>query len=321
MSADQLFAVTVVFNPVGYKSRTRLYKEFAPYIEYSGIKLFTVEIAFQDRPFEVTTPHNPWNLQLRSTHMLWHKERALNLGFEALLKLVPDAKKVAFLDADTRHTDPNWAQSTLNALDYYHVVQTFSQCLYLGPDHEMLWSTTSRFQCWVDKGYHQIPAKPLSKIATGHPGLSWAFRADTLKKLGGLFDLSVTGSGDTHMANALMGDVIFNSRPGMSPSFEKSMKDWQAKADEFVKGNVGAVKGSCMHYWHGKGDQRGYDKRWDITCFHKYNPYEDIKIGENGLYEFIGNKPNLEYDLRRSFTSRNEDTIENEVWKKTNLGL
>lgn len=312
---DKLYAVTVVFNPANWQSRIRLYKEFAPYLEYCGVKLFTVEIALQDRPFEVTSPYNEWNLQLRSDHILWHKERALNLGYEALKKLVPDVKNVAFLDADIKHTDPNWARNTVLALDHWDVVQTFSQCIYLGPDYEMLWSTISRFQGWLNKGYHQKPPKPLAKIATGHPGLAWAFRASTLDKIGGLFAPSITGSGDTHMANALMGDVIFNSRPGMSAGFEKCLKDYQAKCDEHVKGNIGAVKGACMHYWHGKGDERGYDKRWDITCFHKYDPATDIKIGANGLYEYVGNKPELEYDLRRSLTSRNEDTIENERWK------
>ena len=312
---DKLFAVSVVFNPANWQSRIRLYKDFAPYLEYCGVKLFTVEIALQDRPFEVTTSYNPWNLQLRSNHILWHKERALNLGYQALKKLVPNIKNVAFLDADVKFTNPNWAKDTVLSLDHYDVVQTFSQCMYLGPDHEMLWTTISRFQGWLNKGYHQIPPKPLTQIATGHPGLAWAFRTDTLDKLGGLFETSITGSGDTHMANGLMGDIIFNAKPGMSEGFKKSLLDWQAKADQYVKWNIGAVKGSCLHYWHGRGDERGYAKRWDITCFHKYDPATDIKTGENGLFEYTGNKKNLEFDLRISLTSRNEDTIDNERWK------
>jgi len=285
-------------------------------MEHCGVKLFTVEIAYQDRAFEVTTPFSKWNLQLRSSHMLWHKERALNLGYEALKKLVPNVKNIAILDADIKFSNENWVHDTILALDHYQVVQPFSQCIYLGPDNEMLWTCPSRFQGWINKGYAQRPAKPLNQVVTGHPGLAWAFRRETLDNLGGLFDLSITGSGDTHMANALMGDVIFNSRPGMSPGFEKALKEWQAKCDTFVKQNIGAVKGACSHYWHGKGDERGYDKRWDITCFHKYDPATDITVGDNGLYEYTGNKPNLEYDLRLSFTSRNEDTIENESWKK-----
>ena len=305
--SDQLYAVTVVFNPHGYTSGYNKYRSFKPYIESSGVKLFTVEIALNDRPFEVTSPTNPWNLQLRSKHILWHKERALNLGFERLMKLVPDAKCVAFMDSDVRMVDPFWARNTVRALDQFAVIQTFSQCIFLGPKNTELWNCPSRFFCFYNKGYSQKPPLELKYVANGHPGLSWAFRVDTVRQLGGLIDWAITGSGDTHMANALMGDVIFNAKPGMSPGFKRALEEWEALTKEFVKENIGYIDGACMHYWHGKPDKRGYDKRWDITCFHQYDPYVDVQIDDNGLYKFTGNKPQLEYDLRLSTASRDED--------------
>ena len=78
MRDQQLYGITVIFNPHGFKSRINLYKDFAPYVEWCGVKLLTVEIAFSDRDFEVTDADNPWHLQLRTNDVLWHKERALN---------------------------------------------------------------------------------------------------------------------------------------------------------------------------------------------------------------------------------------------------
>jgi len=46
-----------------------------------NVVLYTVEISYGDRPFEVTTPDNPRDLQLRTEHELWHKENALISGF------------------------------------------------------------------------------------------------------------------------------------------------------------------------------------------------------------------------------------------------
>ena len=226
-----------------------------------------------------------------------------------LLKIVPSAKFVAFLDADVKFSNPHWVKETVHALHHYHVVQLFSQAINLNSKFEQMWNCNSRFFCFANKGFSQKPEKELKYIANGHPGLAWAFTIDALNNLGGLLDFAVTGSGDTHMANALMGDVIFNAKKGMSAGFERALKRWAEKCNKHIKQNIGYVNGICFHYWHGKSEERGYDKRWDITCFHGYDPSEDIYIAANQLYTFTGNKPQLEYDLRLSTSARNEDDL------------
>lgn len=307
---ETLYGVTVIFNPHGFDSRINLYREFKQYAAFSGIKLMTVEIAFDGRPFEVTSADDPWNLQLRTTDVLWHKERGLNLGIQKIISLAPDCKYFACLDADVRMSNPRWVKDALLALHHYCVIQLFSQAVHLSPSYEELWNCKSRFFHFANKGFAQKPALKLKYVANGHPGLAWAFRRDTLDQLGGLLDFAVTGSGDTHMANALMGDAIFNAKPGMSPGFERALRRWQEKCDKYVKGNIGYIDGICMHYWHGRSEQRGYDKRWDITCFHQFDPHEDIYLAPNGLYKFTGNKKEMESDLRLSTNSRNEDSID-----------
>lgn len=308
---ETLYVVTVLFNPFDFESHKKKYRDFENYIKWSGAHLTTVEIAFGERPFEHTQSGNPDHVQLRTSEVLWHKERGMNLGIQHVLKRFPKAKYIGWFDDDIKFANPNWVADTIKALHHYCVVQPFSQAGSLNPNYEAGWLCDGRIKYFIEKrGFHQHPPKQLHYTAGGHPGLAWAARRETLEALGGLLDVGVTGSGDTYMANALMGDVIFNSRTGMSEGFKKALLIWQKKCDKHVCKNIGYAPGLVLHYWHGKYKIRGYDKRWDIACFHKYDPYEDIEIAPNGLYRWTGNKPELAHDLRLSSRNRNEDSID-----------
>lgn len=310
---EPLYIITPIFNPRNFTSRIKLYKQFEKYVEAAGAKLITVEVAFGEREFEATKPYNKYHLQLRSPVELWHKERAINLGIEHLKKLHPEVKKVAWIDADVQFTNPNWITDTLMALDHYDVVQMFSQATSLGPNHEILWQHESAFKFWRKRKPPTVFGDiPLQDISGGHPGLAWAARIDALDKLGGLMDTCIHGSGDSHMANALRGDVhayyLYKTAVcAPSPGFNTMLEDWAAKCDKFIRRNVGVVDGTCNHYWHGNYDNRGYNVRWDIICHHQFDPTTDIEIDDNGLYKFTGNKPDFEQDLRLSMIARNDD--------------
>lgn len=308
---EKLFVVTVLFNPFDFNSHRKKYNDFEQYMKWCGVHLTTVEIAFGNRPFEHTHELNPDHIQLRTDDVLWHKERALNVGIQHVMKRYPNAKYIGWFDDDVRFANPNWVDDTIKALHHYCVIQPFGQACNLNPKFESQWVCEGRIKYFIQKrGFHQNPPRPLQYTAGGHPGLAWAARRETLEQLGGLIDMGVTGSGDTYMANALMGDVIFNSKPGMSEGFRKMLLVWQKRCDNYVRKNVGYVPGLIMHYWHGKSAIRGYDKRWDIACFHKFDPYEDIELAPSGLYRWTGNKKELEQDLRLSSYNRNEDSID-----------
>lgn len=306
---ETLYVITPIFNPRRFTSRIKLYNQFAKYMQDCGVKLITVEVAFADRPFEVTNHYNPYHLQLRSPVELWHKERAINLGIEHLKKLHPEVKKVAWIDADVHFSNPNWVTDTLYALDHYHVVQMFSQATNLGPKHEILDKFEGAFAHWRNrKPPVHVCDYPLAELGGGHPGLAWAATINILEKLGGLIDRCVHGSGDSHMANALRGDVhTYYLKRETSEAFKKMLDDWQALCDKFVKRNVGHIEGVCNHYWHGAYQKRGYNTRWDVICHHEYDPFVDIEYDDNGLYKFTGNKPDFEQDLRLSMIARNDD--------------
>lgn len=304
---EQLYVIAVMFNPRNAEARYRLWHEFMPYMDFSGAKVIAVEAAFADRPHECTDANNPWHVQLRTDQDLWHKEKMINIGIQRLLHLVPDAKYIAWIDADVRFSNPHWVRDTVRALHHYTVVQLFSEAQNLNPKYERMWSCPSAFKQYESKGYHQNPPKTLEYIGNGHPGLAWAARRDFLTAAGGLIDFCIAGSGDTHMANALRGDIGFNFREGMSPGFRRALERWAEKAHAACKGNIGYVNGICMHYWHGKSNIKGYEKRWDIVCFMQFDPHEDIYADINGLYKYAGNKEHLSLDLRRSLIEREDE--------------
>lgn len=213
-----LYVITPIFNPMQFKSRIRLYNEFAPYIEFSGAQLFTVEVAFNDHPFEVTAEGNPFNLQLKTTDVMWHKERAINLGIQRLLQVQPNAKYIAWIDADVRFSDPEWVKNTILALQHYNIIQLFSQASFLKSNNEQLWITDSMMKKFITgKGYSQKPPIPLTYISGGHPGLAWAAKRETLEGLGGLIDFCIAGCYDE--------DTQVCTRRGFIPFSELTMED------------------------------------------------------------------------------------------------
>lgn len=310
-TTETLYVITPIFNPGRFKSRIELYKQFAKYMEYCGVVLITVEVAWEGRPFQVTFPHNKHHIQLRTEHFIWHKERAINIGVDYVKANYPKAKKVAWIDADITFSNPNWVQDALFALDHYDVIQLFSQGINLNPNNEMMWKADSVFFNYVKKhGFHQKPPKQTKYISGGHPGLAWAATIKALDNVGGLLDICSAGSADTHMANSLMGDWSLYTSEHYSEGYKKALQEWGDKCNKYIRKNIGYINGIALHHWHGKSADRGYEKRLDILAFHQYDPATDIVIDNNGLYKWAGNKVELEQDIRLSLSGRNEDSVD-----------
>lgn len=97
--------VTVVFNPIRYRSRHELYHKFDEHMTRSGVTLLTVECIFDDeerlglaqQKFEITRPSDPRHLQIRAPSLFWLKENLINIAVKRLPLYV---EYVAWLDAD-----------------------------------------------------------------------------------------------------------------------------------------------------------------------------------------------------------------------------
>jgi hypothetical protein len=238
-----LDVVAVISNPVRYRSRYDLYRAFETYALHSGVRLTTVELAYGHRPFEVTEEGNPRHVQLRTGHELWHKENLVNLGVQRLPR---DWEYVAWIDADVRFANPAWVQETLQELQHFAVVQMFSQAQDLGPRHQPLKTHNGFIYSYLEG------LAPGRNYETWHPGYAWAARRDAIEHLGGLIDWGILGSGDRHMATALVGEGLKTTNKKLHPNYLKLIRDWEERAETFVKRNVGYVPGLILHHWHGK---------------------------------------------------------------------
>ena len=132
--ADKFHVVTVVSNPVMYKSRYRLFKKFEQHMKASGVQhLHVIEVQNGNRAFQVTEEGNPYHTQLRTQDEIWVKENGLNLAIQRLARSFPDWKYVAWIDADVEFTRPDWIEKTINELQVNKFVQLFQTAVDLGP--------------------------------------------------------------------------------------------------------------------------------------------------------------------------------------------
>ncbi len=307
---NKLHVITVISNPVRYASRYRLYKDFAERVACAGATLYTVELALGDRPFEVTTAGNPFHIQLRAFDELWHKENMINL---AIQRLPLDWEYVAWVDADILFNRPDWVEETVQQLQHYMVIQMFSKVVDLDPEFNIIKHHNGFIWAYFQNGYICNKDDKYRKYGLWHPGFAWAARREAIDMVGGLIDIGILGSGDRHMADALVGQVELsipmhvNAR--VTKGYMEQLMCWQDRAKEIRK-DLGYMTGTISHFWHGKKKDRRYNERWKILSDNAYDPEFDIKKDWQGLYQLAGNKPMLRDQIRSYFRARNEDSID-----------
>jgi len=307
-----LYVATVVFNPIRYRSRWKLYEDFKRHVEASGAILYTAEVAFGHRNFCITELENPRHLQLRTETEIWHKEKILNLLIQ---RLPVDWKYVATVDADVSFVRGDWANETIHQLQHYQVVQMWSQAEDLNSHNEGIQNADSFVFSWMnhipeeDDCYY---AGTSGKHFTWHPGFAWAYRRAALESLGGLIDFGIVGSGDRHMAKALIGEVDGTIQAGVSDAYRFMLQLWEDRALRYIKKNIGYVPGKLLHYWHGPKVSRQYFSRWQILTDNQFDPVMDLKPDTQGLYQLVveeSRQITMRDQLRQYFRTRNEDQL------------
>lgn len=323
---QDLVVITVISNPVRYRARYDLYRKFERSMLEAGATLITVEQAFGERPFEITERDNPMHVQVRSLDELWHKENMANVGINYAAQLFPDFKYAALIDADVQPMTGSarpWLEETVQQLQHYHVVQMFETAYDLDPDHKVIGDPQRSFMSrYISSGY-KLPERggfwsgDYYSKEFGHPGFAWAYTREALDSMssplgGPLIDFAILGAGDRHMCLGLVG-CMEQTFEHLNREYRHALMQWQVRADRWIKRDVGFVKGSIYHFWHGKKKDRGYTDRWKILKDNNFDPVLDLTRDAQGLYKletWDARQVRLRDEIRSYFRSRNEDSID-----------
>jgi hypothetical protein len=337
---SQFWVITIISNPWRYKRRYELYWKFKKMVEDAGVNLITVEQAFGNRPFMVTEPGNPNHLQIRTFEELWHKENMINLGVRHACAIAPgQVREVAWVDADCFPVIPaiEWFEETWHMLQHYHFVQMWKNLINFGPRNEVIGTPQLSFMAtWEEFGFtapkgaytKKQPDYTVDKkgnlLTLGRPGLAWAANLDAYNAVGGLVDFCILGSGDWHMAHALVGAMTeqttlvgtlrgHGSQEYAMAPYTEALLDWQKRCERWIKRDVGYVDVSVCHWWHGKYKDRRYGSRGVILISNQYNPYTDVKYDAQGLLQletYDERQMRLRDQVRHYFKTRDEDSID-----------
>lgn len=318
---EPLHVITMVSNPIRFRSRWKLYQDFAWHVRDRGGILYTAEVRFGNRDFSITEAGNPYHLQLETSSEIWHKENALNL---LLARLPLDWKYVAWLDADITFARPDIFNETLHQLQHYSIVQMWSEAQDLDPQHQVIQKHRSFMHCHIHNAKEEnycstYPYKQgRDRVVYWHPGFAWAARREAISDLEGLLDFCVLGSADHHMANALVGNVESTLISGLHPRYKQQIRKWERLADKHIKKNVGYVPGLLLHHWHGPKIDRKYKDRWKILTETGFDPDRDITYDWQGLLKLTDDNLKFRDRTRAYFRARNEDDAPvDAIWSQT----
>jgi hypothetical protein len=310
LATSPLWAITTYFNPVGYARRHLNYRRFRMALP---VPLLAVELSFSTK-FDLTPADADILMQVSGRSVLWQKERLLNLALTRLPKAV---EFVAWLDCDIALDIPRWPENAIRLLEDVPLLQLFSRLYDLPPE-----ALTASAPCRPDNptglsaaylvsSGHETPNdfRPVTTkgVRRGSFGLAWAARRHLLDELG-FYDAMILGSGDRALACAAYGR--FEDAIKTTCMSERRAKHYLSWANDFytkVDGCVGCLDGPLLHFWHGELSNRKYLERHAGLATFDFDPYEDIRIGHQGCWEWATEKTALHNYVKEYFFARKED--------------
>jgi len=301
---DKLFVVTPIFNAMRSRKLWSLYQDFRKRVHEAGAILITVECAFGDRDFVVTQADDPYDVQVRTQHVLWLKENLIRIGVS---RLPLGWRYLTWCDADMVLVRDDWADEVIHQLQDYPILQIYSQFQDLDPDCEVNGPLHRSFMnCHMNGGPSPQGCYPYGPGPHGTPGLAWACTREAWDALGGIPDTGILGSGDYYLANALVGRLDKVLRKDFHPRYRESVLIYQDRAERYIRGDVGLLKGLALHYFHGAKSKRGYGTRDEILVRNQFRPDLDLKVDWQGVFQLTDRSAQLKNEIRQYFRSRCE---------------
>lgn len=330
---EQTLHVAVAFsNPFRWRVRRELMHNFRDHMEKQpNVSLYVGELAYGDRPWEVTSPERLNDIQFRiQDSPLFLKENILN---RVIQRFPPNWKYGAIIDADFVMTRQDWAFEAIQQLQFYSWVQLFSSYVdvsghKLSEGYQPLRANASFAYNWWRNGYclpdgygnggwkngepmtldyeELKKAKPTFR-PVGATGGGWAFTRNGFETVGGLLDVCICGHGDWFMTFGLVSESAPEvGLPSYTDGYRRSIVAWQQRAAKLQK-NIGHVDNFALHHFHGSKSRRFYTSRYRILVENKFDPHTDLTLNWQGIYMLSGNKPALRDGMRRYMIERSED--------------
>lgn len=319
-SDPTFWVVTCYYNACRYQNRYNNYFAFWQHLRRQGVKLLTVELCASDAEAHLSADYATKYVRVVAPDVLWAKERLLNLGIEQ--HLPPECTKVCWCDCDLLFKQDDWAWRCSDQLDRHRVVQPFSNAVFLAANETSENHRQFRPTASFAKVYAMDPVSAINTTAalSSSPGYVWAARRDVLARMGGLFDQSILGHGDVVAAEAFSHSVdrdgavpagvdpVWNN--GWSAALWDAVRAWQARAAEVVDGDIGVVRGTVFHLWHGSQKNRAYKERGMLLA--DFRPADHLELDpDTGMWRWTAaaRAVGLEGRCKLYFQKRREDSV------------
>lgn len=218
-------------------------------------------------------------LRASNHHILWQKERLLNLLCE---RLPPEYRYVAWVDGDIIFRDRNWVTKALAAMRHYDIIQPWERAEILGAD-----------------GREDRIIESVCSPRGVHPGYAWVCRREVFP----LYDACVIGSAD-----GLMAQTWGLHRDTKAPNFFQQPNPWSEHSERWGERQrgwrLGNLRGVIDHLWHGRWQDRHYRKRLVKLTNLGFNPESDLAL-DGGIWRW--KRRDHAALLYSYFTRRRED--------------
>jgi hypothetical protein len=316
----EIWGISTYFNPAGYSNKVNHLQIFCDRVRKQGLKLLVVELTFENMPFTLGEEVADIVVRVKSSSLLWQKERLLNIALEELPK---QCDKVVWLDADIIFDNDKWVEQTAEHLKQYVVVQPFKVAWWLSAAcTQALYRKKSKIskiamRQWRKSSersdfsaiYAQLKSVHRS-ILSGHPGFACAARRNLLEKHG-LYDRFILGGADVAVSLAILGyderSISNLIARYCTPSQAADLLSWIRSFSSDIENNIFYTTGAVYHLWHGSQEDRKYEQRMRILLDHDFNPLVDIALDDNRCWRWNSEKPNLHQEVKGYFWSRAEE--------------
>jgi hypothetical protein len=275
--------ILVFFNPVASIRIQQNIVYVLHQLKEANIPVFIGELIFNSDTPLFTESETVFHY--KSTSYMFYKENIINLVIRR--KELESFTKFVILDADIVFAESNWLDRVSNALEECEILQPYATAYTL--DKKFVSNLARDSVCKTPN--------------TGHVGYAWAFRRDWFERVGGLFDLALTGGGDmclTYMIGAS----------------DTTQDVYKPDISRFVDSKIGYVRTSIFHLPHGLPSKRQLESRIEnlaqtLRSLNLKRISDAVVRNSDGIIEWKPQYKNLMNTLIQTyFKTRDDDNLE-----------